>query len=56
LIIASGIALQSMLFPFVCLVFIIYMTRFQIYPEERALHALFPKEFKRYCQTTRSWI
>ena len=56
LIIASGIALQSMLFPLVCIVFITYMTRFQIYPEERALHALFPQEFKRYCQTTRRWI
>jgi hypothetical protein len=56
LIIASGMALQSMLFPLVCSPFIVYMTHFQIIPEERALNALFPKDFNLYCQKTKRWI
>jgi protein-S-isoprenylcysteine O-methyltransferase Ste14 len=56
LIIASGMALQSMLFPLVCSAFIVYMTHFQIIPEERALNALFPKDFNLYCQKTKRWI
>ncbi len=56
LIIATGIAMQSYIFPIVSLVFITWITRFQIIPEERALNALFPIEFIQYCKTTRRWI
>lgn len=56
LIVATGITLQSMVFPLVSIIFIMYMTRFQIIPEERALHALFPNDFSNYCNNTRRWI
>jgi protein-S-isoprenylcysteine O-methyltransferase Ste14 len=36
--------------------FILYMNRFQIAPEERALHALFGDEFAAYCRRVRRWI
>ena len=37
-------------------VFIAYMNRFQIEPEERALRALFGKEFSEYATRVRRWI
>ena len=37
-------------------VFIGYMNRFQIAPEERALESLFGSEFKSYKQRVRRWI
>lgn len=36
--------------------FIAYMNRFQIIPEERALKALFGEVFTQYQQQTRRWI
>ena len=36
--------------------FIGYITRFQIIPEERILNRLFPDDFKSYCQKVRRWI
>jgi protein-S-isoprenylcysteine O-methyltransferase Ste14 len=36
--------------------FVIYMNRFQIEPEERALAFLFGEEFSAYCSTVRRWI
>jgi len=39
-----------------CLFFVIYITRFQILPEERAMRELFEDQFDQYCQTTRRWI
>ena len=35
--------------------FILYMNRFQIVPEERALAALFGTAFSRYCERVRRW-
>lgn len=37
-------------------VFILYMNRFQIEPEERALTALFEQEFLSYASQVRRWI
>ncbi|MDP1931673.1 MAG: isoprenylcysteine carboxylmethyltransferase family protein [Gammaproteobacteria bacterium] len=37
-------------------VFVLFITRFQILPEERALTALFGAEFERYCTTVRRWL
>ena len=37
-------------------VFVLYMNRFQIKPEERALTLIFGDEFKAYCSTVRRWI
>ncbi|MFG6447937.1 methyltransferase family protein [Roseateles sp. BYS180W] len=36
--------------------FVIYMNRFQIAPEERALATLFGPEFETYKATTRRWL
>ena len=36
--------------------FVIYMNRFQIEPEERALEARFGEEFQRYCDNVRRWL
>lgn len=38
------------------IVFIAYMTRFQVMPEERALLALFGDDYARYKQTVRRWL
>lgn len=37
-------------------VFILFITRFQILPEERALQHLFGDDYSEYCQKTRRWI
>ncbi|WP_373974844.1 isoprenylcysteine carboxylmethyltransferase family protein [Chitinibacter sp. SCUT-21] len=36
--------------------FVLYLNRFQIQPEERSMHALFGADFARYCQQVRRWI
>ncbi|RHW76059.1 isoprenylcysteine carboxylmethyltransferase family protein [Colwellia sp. RSH04] len=36
--------------------FIMYITRFQIQPEEKALGKLFGKEYDEYCQKVRRWL
>ena len=36
--------------------FILYMNRFQIEPEERALTALFGREFAEYASRVRRWL
>ena len=38
------------------LVFIAYVTRFQIHPEERALQAKFGEAYLRYRMRTRRWL
>lgn len=47
---ASGWALIGVLF------FVLYMNRFQIAPEERALRDLFGDEFRAYEQRVRRWL
>jgi len=37
-------------------VFVLYMTRFQILPEERALTSLFGQEFEDYASRVRRWL
>jgi len=36
--------------------FVAYMNRFQIRPEERALASLFPSEFAAYKAQVRRWL
>jgi len=36
--------------------FVLYMNRFQIYPEERALGQLFGADFAAYRQRVRRWL
>jgi protein-S-isoprenylcysteine O-methyltransferase Ste14 len=38
------------------LVFVLYITRFQIRPEERILGGLFGQAFTDYCERVRRWI
>nr|WP_224745880.1 isoprenylcysteine carboxylmethyltransferase family protein [Neiella litorisoli] len=40
----------------ISLLFMLYMTRFQILPEERALAAQFGPQFSAYTQQTRRWF
>jgi protein-S-isoprenylcysteine O-methyltransferase Ste14 len=47
-----GNALGLLLLPF----FVIYMNRFQIEPEERALLARFGDDFRAYQSATRRWL
>jgi protein-S-isoprenylcysteine O-methyltransferase Ste14 len=43
--------------PFLFLpVFVAYMNRFQISPEERALSAKFGDEYEAYKESTRRWL
>ncbi len=47
----------SNLLAFVALpVFVVYMTRFQIIPEERALHAAFGSAYADYQRSVRRWL
>ena len=38
------------------LVFVVYITRFQILPEERALRARFGSAYQAYCTRVRRWL
>lgn len=37
-------------------IFVVYMNRFQIRPEERAMRQQFGKEYELYTQTVRRWL
>jgi protein-S-isoprenylcysteine O-methyltransferase Ste14 len=39
-----------------CTVFIGFITKFQIIPEEIAMQKLFSEKFNSYCKNTRRWI
>ncbi|SDJ66366.1 Protein-S-isoprenylcysteine O-methyltransferase Ste14 [Ferrimonas sediminum] len=36
--------------------FVLYMNRFQIVPEERAMERLFGDEYRHYCRRVRRWL
>ena len=40
----------------ISLLFFIFITKFQIYPEEEAMNELFGDKFAQYSNTTRRWI
>ena len=56
LLVAWAVVLGSVVSLIGVVAFMLYMRRFQIRPEERALNALFPDDFARYCGRVRRWI
>lgn len=54
--IAFGVALSSYWSFIGVVVFALYITRFQIVPEERAMKELFGSEFTQYCSRTSRWL
>jgi protein-S-isoprenylcysteine O-methyltransferase Ste14 len=40
----------------ICAVFVGFITKFQIIPEETAMQKLFSEKFNAYCKNTRRWI
>ena len=55
-LLALGIYLQNYSSFIIIPVFIWYITRFQIIPEERMLDKLFPSDYQAYCQKVRRWL
>jgi protein-S-isoprenylcysteine O-methyltransferase Ste14 len=53
---ASGTWLANPWALLVCVLFVFYMNRFQIGPEERALEALFGAAYRAYESRVRRWI
>lgn len=55
-LLAWTLGLQHALAPLLVLLFIAWITRLQIIPEERALAARFPAPFAQLCARTRRWL
>lgn len=56
LLIAMVLYLESLWSIIVVCLFVVYMNRFQIIPEERAMIKLFGNEYVDYMQRVRKWI
>ena len=56
LLLAWAVYLSSLLAFAGPVVFVLYITRFQIQPEERALQATFGEDFARYAARVRRWL
>ncbi|WP_143872694.1 methyltransferase family protein [Catenovulum sediminis] len=56
MLIAWGFYLTNILALVFSFSFVIYMNRFQIYPEEQALRKIFPIDYRNYCQQVRRWL
>lgn len=55
-LLAWGVALKSPVALLVVAGFVLYMNRFQITPEERALRNRFGEAFDDYCRSVRRWL
>ena len=53
---AFGIYLENYSCFVIMPLFIRYITRFQIIPEEQMLDKLFPHDYQAYCQKVRRWF
>lgn len=56
LLLALAVGLDAWLLLLGPVLFVLYLTRFQIQPEERALRQLFGAEYTRYCERVRRWL
>ncbi|GAB6260773.1 methyltransferase family protein [Photobacterium sp. R1] len=56
LLVAQAVFLQSPFLIFGVIAFILYMNRFQILPEERAMIQCFGEKYLRYQMTVRRWL
>jgi protein-S-isoprenylcysteine O-methyltransferase Ste14 len=56
LLLGWGIWLSSVYALILSVAFVLYLNRFQIVPEEKALHARFGTEFLAYKQRVRRWL
>jgi protein-S-isoprenylcysteine O-methyltransferase Ste14 len=56
LVVAAGLYWATWLFLPALAVFVYYITRFQIIPEETALREKFGAQFEQYCVSTRRWV
>ena len=55
-LLAYAFYLENLLAFVICGVFIWYISKYQIIPEERMLEKLFGQEYQHYCQKVRRWI
>ncbi|KXF81692.1 methyltransferase family protein [Enterovibrio coralii] len=55
-LVGFGVYLDSVFAVLSVLLFVAYMTRFQIQPEESALKKNFGRSFEEYMNTTRRWL
>ncbi len=56
LLLAWGLWLGNAFNTLLAALFVAYMNRFQIAPEEEALERLFGKEYQQYCLQSRRWF
>jgi protein-S-isoprenylcysteine O-methyltransferase Ste14 len=56
LLLAVAVALAAPVALLGPVLFVLYITRFQIQPEERALRALFGADFEAYCAKVPRWL
>lgn len=56
ILVAFGVFLQNISSFIIVPIFIYYITRFQIIPEEKMLDKLFPNEYQAYCQKVNRWF
>ncbi|WP_413479171.1 methyltransferase family protein [Vibrio hibernica] len=55
-LLAQAVFLNSLWLLFLIALFVAYLQRFQILPEERAMQQLFGDSYRLYCQKVRRWI
>lgn len=56
ILIALGVYLQNYSSFIVIPLFVAYITRYQIIPEEKMLDKMFPRDYQAYCQKVRRWV